>query len=85
MTEPTTSGSKMKLFTRIAIAVVLLGIAGVVGWMYLAPSEARVEPATLKVTRGDIAETVLASGALEASNVTSVGAVVSGTMQTLSV
>jgi len=85
MTEPTTSGSKMKLFTRIAIAVVLLGIAGVVGWMYLAPSEARVEPATLKVTRGDIAETVLASGSLEASNVTSVGAEVSGTIQTLSV
>jgi macrolide-specific efflux system membrane fusion protein len=75
----------MKLFTRIAIAIVLLGIAGVAGWMYLAPSEARVEPATLKVTRGDITETVLATGALEASSVTSIGAQVSGTIQNIPV
>jgi macrolide-specific efflux system membrane fusion protein len=75
----------MKLVTRIAIAIVLLGVAGVVGWMYLAPSEARVEPATVKVERGDVAETVLATGSLQANTVTSVGAEVSGTIQTLAV
>jgi len=85
MREPAKPGSNMKLFTRIAIAIVLLGIAGVAGWMYLAPSEARVEPATLKVTRGDITETVLATGALEASSVTSIGAQVSGTIQNIPV
>jgi len=75
----------MKLVTRIGIAIVLLGIAGVVGWMYLAPSEARVEPTTVKVERGDVAETVLATGSLQANTVTSVGAEVSGTIQTLAV
>ena len=78
-------GRQMKLVTRIGIAIVLLGIAGVVGWMYLAPSEARVEPTTVKVERGDVAETVLATGSLQANTVTSVGAEVSGTIQTLAV
>ncbi len=75
----------MKLITRIAIAIVVLGIAGIAGWMYLAPSQAVVEPATVKVTRGDVAQTVLASGALEANTVTSVGAEVSGTIKSLPV
>ena len=74
-----------KLAIRIAVAVVVLGAAAAAGWMYLAPSEARVEPATVEVTRGDIEQTVLATGALEANSVTSVGAEVSGTIQTLSV
>ena len=78
-------GRDMKLITRIAVAVVVLAVAGVAGWMYLAPSEARVEPATTKVTRGDIEQTVLATGSLQADSITSVGAQVSGTIQTLSV
>jgi macrolide-specific efflux system membrane fusion protein len=75
----------MKLLSRIAIAVIVLAVAGVAGWMYLAPSEARVEPATVKVTRGDVEQTVLASGSLQAQSVTSVGAEVSGTTQSLPV
>src|SRR4051812_470352 len=75
----------MKLMTRIVIAVVVLTIAGAVGWMYLAPSQARVDPATVKVERGDVEQTVLATGALEAQAVTSVGAQVSGTIQGLRV
>lgn len=75
----------MKLMTRIVIAVVVLAVAGAVGWMYLAPSQARVDPATVKVERGDVEQTVLATGALEAQAVTSVGAQVSGTIQSLPV
>ena len=75
----------MKLMTRIVIAVVVLAVAGAAGWMYLAPSEARVDPATVKVERGTVEQTVLATGALEAQAVTSVGAQVSGTIQSLPV
>jgi macrolide-specific efflux system membrane fusion protein len=78
-------GRDMKFIARIAIAVVLLAAAGVGGWMYLAPSEARVEPSTVKVERGNVEQTVLATGALQAQAVTSVGAEVSGTIQRLSV
>src|SRR3569832_611988 len=72
-------GRRMKLIVRIAVAVVVLAVVGVAGWMYLAPSEARVEPVTIKVARGDIEQSVLATGALQAQSVTSVGAQVTGT------
>ncbi len=49
------------------------------------PTQAAVEPATIAVARGDVEQTVLASGALLASSVTSVGAEVSGRIQTLAV
>lgn len=75
----------MKNIIRIAIAALVLVAAGVAGWMYLAPSQARIEPTTVKVTRGNITDTVLATGALEANNVTSVGAQVSGTIQKIPV
>lgn len=75
----------MKHIVRIAIAIVVLAGAAAAGWMYLAPSQAIVEPSTLPVTRGDVVETVLASGALQAASVTSVGAEVSGRIQTLPV
>lgn len=78
-------GRNMKLVTRIAIAAIVLAIGGIGGWMYLAPSEARVEPTTIKVERGTVETTVLATGALEAQSVTSIGAEVSGTIQTLPV
>jgi len=72
----------MKRSIRIAIVVVLLAIAGVATWYYLAPRAERGQPSTIKVERGDVTETVLATGALEANSVTSVGAQVSGTIQT---
>jgi macrolide-specific efflux system membrane fusion protein len=75
----------MKSLIRIAIVVVLLAGGGVVAWMTLGASQAAVEPQTSAVTRGSIEETVLASGALEASSVTSVGAQVSGRIETLHV
>jgi len=78
-------GRNMKLIVRVVVAVAVLTVAGVAGWIYLVPSEARVEPVTVKVTRGDIEQTVLATGSLQAESVTSVGAEVSGTIQTLAV
>jgi macrolide-specific efflux system membrane fusion protein len=74
-----------KLFVWIAVVVVVAGGAAFAGLRYWAPSQAAVEPATVTVERGDVEQTVLASGALQANSVTSVGAEVSGTIQTLSV
>lgn len=74
-----------KLFVWIAVVVVVAGGAAFAGLRYWAPSQAAVEPPTVAVERGDVEQTVLASGALQANSVTSVGAEVSGTIQTLSV
>jgi membrane fusion protein, macrolide-specific efflux system len=75
----------MKHIVRIAMALGVLVIAGIAGWMYLAPSAARVEPTTVKVERGDVSQSVLATGSLEASSITSVGAEVSGTIRNVAV
>jgi macrolide-specific efflux system membrane fusion protein len=75
----------MKLVIPIAVAVVVLVVAGAVGWRYLSSSEGRAEPVTVKVERGDIEETVLATGSLQANSITSIGAQVSGTIQTVAV
>ena len=74
-----------KLLVWIALIVVVAGGATFAGLRYWTPSQAAVEPATVTVERGNVEQTVLASGALQASAVTSVGAEVSGTIQTLSV
>ncbi len=74
-----------KLVIAIAAIVVVGGAALAAGWTFWAPSQAAVEPPTVTVTRGDVEETVLASGALQASAVTSVGAEVSGRIQSLPV
>jgi macrolide-specific efflux system membrane fusion protein len=74
-----------KLIIRILVALVLLGGAGFAGWTIWGPTQAAVEPATIAVARGDVEQTVLASGALLANSMTSVGAEVSGTIQTLAV
>ncbi len=75
---------KRIIFTILGLLIVAAG-AVAVGWTFWAPSQAAVEPATVTVTRGDVEQTVLASGALEARAVTSVGAEVSGRIQTLAV
>jgi macrolide-specific efflux system membrane fusion protein len=73
------------MLVRIAIIVIVLAGAGIAAWMAFAPLEAAVEPQTTAVARGDIQQTVLASGALEASSVTSVGAEVSGRIDNVDV
>ena len=74
-----------KLLVWIVVVVVIAGGAAFAGLRYWSPSQAAVEPPTVTVALGDVEQTVLASGALQANAVTSVGAEVSGTIQTLSV
>jgi macrolide-specific efflux system membrane fusion protein len=74
-----------KIVVWIGVVIVVAGGAVAAGWTYWAPSKAAVEPNTVTVERGDVEQTVLASGALEANAVTSVGAEVSGRIQTLAV
>lgn len=74
-----------KLITWIVVAIVVIGGAAAAGWTMWAPSQAAVEPTTVTVALGDVQQTVLASGALQAQSVTSVGAEVSGRVQTLAV
>lgn len=66
-------------------AVLLLGAAAAGGWTVWDAQPTAAEPNTLAVERGTVAQTVLASGSLLASAVTSVGAEVSGTIEVLAV
>ncbi|WP_220432172.1 efflux RND transporter periplasmic adaptor subunit [Falsirhodobacter xinxiangensis] len=73
---------KKKFWITALAAAVLLG-----GWWFWQGSsgEAAIRPATYKVARGDVTVNVLASGQVESSNLVSVGAQVSGTVETLAV
>jgi macrolide-specific efflux system membrane fusion protein len=70
--------------SRILIALVLVS-AAVGGWIYFARMENAAPPTTAVVTRGTVEETVLASGTMEAKQLVSVGARVSGQIETLAV
>lgn len=69
---------------RILIPIVLLS-AAVGGWFYFAQNEAEAPPTTALVRLGTVEETVLASGTMEAKQLVSVGARVSGQIETLAV
>lgn len=75
----------MKTFLKLAVAVFVLGGAGLGGWWFLASPEAATVPPTVEVRRGSIEKTVLASGVLEANALTSVGAEVSGRIDSINV
>lgn len=67
----------------IVLTVVLAGAAA--SWLvYNSPAKDEV-PRTTPVVRGDVEETVLATGTIEASSLVSVGAEVSGRIKTLNV
>ena len=71
---------------RVIIALIVLAVLGAAGgWWYFARNETPSAPTTVQVERGNLEQTVLATGALEAQSVTSVGAQVSGTIQSLPV
>jgi membrane fusion protein, macrolide-specific efflux system len=74
-----------RIVAWVAVVIVVVGGAVAAGWTYWAPTQAAVEPTTVFVERGDVEQIVLASGALEANSMTSVGAEVSGRIQTLAV
>ncbi len=68
-----------------AAAVIVAAGAGAAFWMSSQGTKTAVPPATAAVTRGNVQETVLATGTLQANALVSVGAQVSGTIKTLGV
>ncbi|HEV2514406.1 MAG TPA: efflux RND transporter periplasmic adaptor subunit [Devosia sp.] len=74
----------MKRWLKWIVLVLLLG-AGGAGWLvFSAPAKDEV-PRTTPVARGNVEETVLASGVIQASSLVSVGAEVSGRIKSLNV
>ena len=69
----------------LALLVVLGGAGGAAWWYFLAAPEAATVPNTVSVGRGDIEQTVLASGVLQANSLVSVGAEVSGRIEAVHV
>lgn len=76
---------RKRLRNWLIVSAVALAAAGGGGWWMFGRSEPPVVPSTVAVTRGDVQETVLATGTLEASSLVSVGAQVSGTVETVDV
>jgi HlyD family secretion protein len=70
---------------RLVVAVLVLGVIGGGGYWYYRYSRKPAPPtvATATVTRGDIVETVGATGTLQAVTTVQVGTQVSGTIQSL--
>lgn len=76
----------MKKPKRLWILIgVLLIAAGVVGWKVTRPTAGADAPQTAVVARGDVAVSVLATGAIEAKQLVSVGARVSGQVEKIAV
>ncbi len=68
---------KIKLTKIILIAVCLLALAAA-AWFFFKPKDEQPQYITTEVTRGDLEDSVLATGVLEATKMVSVGAQVSG-------
>lgn len=63
---------------KIIVAVVCLLTIAVTAWYFFKPQQQQPQYITSEVTRGDIEDSVLATGVLEATKMVSVGAQVSG-------
>ncbi len=76
----------MKISKRlwILIGVAVIAVAGL-GWHMTRPTAGADVPQTAQVTRGDVAQVVLATGAIEAKQLVSVGARVSGQVEKIDV
>jgi macrolide-specific efflux system membrane fusion protein len=68
----------------IVLAVLIIAARGI-GWQMMRPKTGATAPQTAIVTRGDVAEVVLATGAIEAKQLVSVGARVSGQVEKIDV
>lgn len=78
-------GGRSKTALRgLVVLLVLAAIAAAAWWFYLRPRPVPA-PQTVAASTGNIEQTVLASGVLEASSLVSVGAQVSGTIEKLDV
>lgn len=74
----------MKRWFKWILLLLVIGGAGASWLVFSAPAKDEV-PRTMPVARGDVEETVLASGVIEASSLVSVGAEVSGRIKSLNV
>lgn len=74
----------MKHPIRLVIILVLIAAAGL-GWWYYSSRDTDVAPVTVAARVGNVTETVLASGVIEAKQLVSVGARVSGQIETMAV
>jgi macrolide-specific efflux system membrane fusion protein len=75
----------MKRTIPILAAILVLVGCGAATWWTMAASEPEALPNTTPVARGNVQETVLATGVLEASRLVSVGAEVSGRVEAMHV
>lgn len=74
----------MKHPLRLVIGLLILA-AGGLGWWYYTSQQTEAVPVTVAARVGDVTETVLASGVIEAKQLVSVGARVSGQIETVAV
>lgn len=75
----------MKLRKALPLVLVVLLAAGAAGWTMFRAADTEPVPALEPVRQGTVTQTVLASGMLEAQRLVSVGALVSGQIDTLAV
>ena len=64
--------------TKIFVSAICVIAIAITAWYFLKPKEEQPQYITFEVTRGDIEDSVLATGVLEATKMVSVGAQVSG-------
>jgi macrolide-specific efflux system membrane fusion protein len=86
--HPRPTPRRRSAWRRIARLLVLLAVigGGTASWyLWKSPATATAAPETAAVSRATIRETVLASGVLQSSRLVSVGAQVSGIVQSLDV
>lgn len=76
----------LRRFAKWLLAlVVVAGVGGTAWWYLMVQPEAATVPNTVVVARGNIEQTVLASGVLEANSLVTVGAEVSGRIKAVHV
>jgi len=74
----------MKTTIRVVLLLVVAAL-GIGGWSLYSRDTTTAKPLTAVVTRGTVEETVLASGTIQARQLVSVGARVSGQIETMAV
>ncbi|MFU8925411.1 MacA family efflux pump subunit [Acinetobacter puyangensis] len=72
--------SRSKLIKYIIAAIVIIVLA-LCAWWFLKPKQQTTDYITAEVSRGDLENTVLATGTLDATKIISVGAQVSGQVE----
>jgi len=83
--KATTARGKRNRRVLLTLAIVLMLGLGTGAWWYAQQGHATIPVTTVTAVRGNLEDTVLASGMLEANSLVSVGAQVSGTIRSVDV